>query len=84
MNAILGQLVRTRLLDDDMAAVILAGNIPLLKEIVLQLVIGAMDCEGLVRGDAEASWTEKRLARQCLALVFLSALSCVNEQKTYS
>jgi hypothetical protein len=84
MNAIFGQLARTRLLDDKMSAAILAGTIPSMEEIVLQLVIGIMDCEGLIRGDAKASWTEKRLARQCLGLVFLSALSCVNEQKTYS
>jgi hypothetical protein len=82
MNEIFGQLARTRLLDDDMAAAILAGTIPSLEEIVLQLVIGVMDCEGLIRGDAKATWSEKRLARQCLGLVFLSALSCVNEQKT--
>jgi hypothetical protein len=81
MRRILEQLARSGLLfDDDMVAGIFAGNIPPLEEIVLMLLIGAMDAEAFVRADARSTWNEKRLARQCLAVAFLSAIACIREQ----
>jgi hypothetical protein len=81
MRRILDQLARSGLLwDDDMVAAIFAGHTPLMEDIVLALVIGAMDAEAVVRGDPKSTWNEKRLARQCLAVAFLSAIASVKEQ----
>ena len=83
VNEILGQLARSGLLfDDAMVEAILSGNLPPLNEIVLALVIGAMDAEAVVRGDPKSSWNEKRIARQCLAVAFLAAIACTKEQET--
>jgi hypothetical protein len=57
----------------------LAGNTPPLDEIVMALVIGAMDAEAVVRADPKSSWNERRIARQCLAVAFLSAMAIVGE-----
>lgn len=83
MKRILDQLARSGLLfDDDMVATISAGKTPPLEEIALALVIGAMDAEAVVRGDPKSSWNEKRIARQCLTIAFLSAIACAKEQGT--
>jgi hypothetical protein len=82
MRRILGQLARTGLLDDDMVAAIFAGNVPPLEELALALVIGAMDAEAVVRGDPKSTWNEKRIARQCLAIAFLSAVACVKARES--
>jgi len=68
------QLARTKLLPDDLAAAILAGNTPPLEELVTNLLISEMDAEAMTASDPSSSWTEKRLARQCLAMAFLLAL----------
>ena len=74
-SGILGQLARnTGLLPEDLSAAILAGSTPPVETIVLALVIGCMDAEGVVRADPKSSWNERRIARQCLAVAFLSAL----------
>lgn len=82
MKHILDQLARSGLLfDDQMVAAILAGNPPPLQEIVLALVIGALDAEAVVRGDPKSTWNERRIARQCLAVAFLGAITCVRNQE---
>lgn len=82
MKRILDQLARSTLLcDDEMVAAIFAGEMPPLGEIVLALVIGAMDAEAVVRGDTKSTWNERRIARQCLALAFLEAIACVKERE---
>jgi hypothetical protein len=80
MKRILDQLARnSTLLPDDLAAAILAGNTPPIDELVMALVIGAMDAHAVVVGDPESSWNEKRLARMALAVAFLSALAVLGE-----
>jgi hypothetical protein len=82
MKGTLGQLARSGLIvDDEMVAAILAGNPPPLEEIVLAIVISSMDAEAVVRGDVNSTWNEKRLARQCLASTFLSAIACMKEKE---
>jgi len=81
MRRIFDQLARSGLLwDDDTVTAILAGSVPPLEEVAFALVIGAMDAEATVRGDPTSTWNEKRIARQCLAVAFLSAIACVKEQ----
>jgi hypothetical protein len=83
MKRILDQLARSGLLvDDEMVAAIFVGNIPPLEEIVLALVIGALDAEAVVRGDPTSTWNHRRIARQGLALAFLAAIACTKEQET--
>lgn len=82
MKAILDQLARSGLLfDDDMVAGIFAGNAPVIEELVTALVVGAMDCETTVRNDSTSTWNERRIARQCLAIAFLTAIGCTREQE---
>src|ERR1017187_9314050 len=80
MKHILDQLARnTKLLPDDLATAILAGDMPPVEEIVMALVIGAMDAQAVVVGSAESSWNEKQLARMALAVAFLSAMAVLGE-----
>ena len=80
MNRILDQLARnTNLLPDALAKPILAGNTPPLEEIVIALVIGAMDAHAVVAGDCKSSWNEKRQARMMLVAAFLSAMAVVGD-----
>jgi hypothetical protein len=83
MRRILDQLARRGLLwDDDTVTAIFAGDMPPLEDVVLALVIGAVDAEVVVRGDPKSTWNEKRIARQCLAIAFLSAISCAKQHGT--
>jgi hypothetical protein len=76
MNNVIDQLARnTGLLPDDLATAILAGDTPPVEDIVISLVIGAMDAHAVVVGDPESSWNEKRLARMALAVAFLAAMA---------
>ncbi|MGJ5818792.1 hypothetical protein [Paludibaculum fermentans] len=85
MKRILDQLARSGLLwDERMVAAIFAGNAPPLEEIVLAVVIGAMDAEIMVRSDETSTWNERRIARQALAIAFLSAIACVREREIAS
>ena len=80
MNNILVQAARnSTLLPEDLSAAILAGNTPPVEEIVMALVIGAMDAHAVVVGDPKSSWNEKRLARMTLAVAFLAAMAVVGE-----
>ena len=82
MNNILDQLAyNTGLLPDDLATAILAGDMPPVEEIVMALVIGAMDAQAVVVGSAESSWNEKRLARMALAVAFLAAMAIKGQDK---
>jgi hypothetical protein len=85
VKAILDQLARSGLLwDDDMVVSIFAGDAPAIEEIVTALVVGAMDAEAMVRSDATSSWNDRRIARQCLAIAFLTAIACTREQEDSS
>ena len=78
MNRILDQLARnTGLLPEDLSATILAGNTPPIEQIVINLMIGAMDAYVVIFNDAKTSWNEKRLARMALAVAFLAAITAV-------
>lgn len=80
MKRILDQLARSGLLwDDDTVTAIFAGHTPPMEDIVLALVIGAMDAEAVVRGDPKSTWNEKRIARACLAIAFLAGMACTKE-----
>jgi hypothetical protein len=80
MKNILGQMARnTDLLPEDMAAAILAGNMPLLEELVMALVIGCMDAHAVIVGDPKSSWNDKRLARMALAVAFLAAIAILDQ-----
>ena len=80
MNRILDQLARnTGLLPEDLSAAILAGNTPPIEEIVMALVIGAMDAHAVVVGSQESSWNEKRLARMALTVAFLAAMAILGQ-----
>ena len=80
-NEIYSQLAHSSLLPDDMAAAILAGNTPPPEDVVLHLVIGALDAHAVVLGDARSSWNEKRLARIALAVAFLGAMVVVGNEE---
>jgi hypothetical protein len=85
VNELLGQLARSGLLvDDAMVTAIFAGDRVSIEEIVLSLVVGVLDCETVVRGDAKSTWNERRIARQCLAVAFLSAIACMKEGEVAS
>jgi hypothetical protein len=80
MTRILDQLARcSGLLLPDVAAAILAGNMPPLEEVVMALIIGAMDAHAVIVGDPKSSWNEKRLARMALAVAFLAAMATLGQ-----
>jgi hypothetical protein len=79
---IYSQLARnTDLLPKDMATAILAGNTPAIKEIVMALLIGAMDAHAVTIGDPQSTWNEKRLAHMALAVAFLGAMAVVADEE---
>jgi hypothetical protein len=81
MNIIFDQLARSGVLpDDEMSASILGGHLPPMEEIALALVISCMDAEATVRNDLTSTWNEKRIARACLAIAFLTAIACTKEK----
>lgn len=73
-DKIFDQLARSGVLPDDLSESILSGTVPPLEEIVMPLVICAMDCDALTYGDEKSTWTEKRIARQCLVIALLTAI----------
>jgi hypothetical protein len=80
MKRIFDQLARSGLLlDDDMIAAIFDGTVPPIENIVFELLIGVMDAEAVVRNDTTSTWNERRIARQCLTVAFLSAIACLKE-----
>jgi hypothetical protein len=80
MKHILDQLARNSiLLPDHLAKPILAGNTPPIEEIVMAMLIGSLDCEATVRNDPASTWNERRIARQCLAAAFLSAMAVMGK-----
>jgi hypothetical protein len=78
-NPIYTQLAHSTLLPDDVAAAILAGHTPSIEDVVLHLVIGALDADAVVLGDPHSTWNEKRLARKALAVAFLGAMATVGK-----
>lgn len=76
---IIDQLAHTTLLPETMATAILTGDKPPIEEIVTALVIGAMDCETVVRSDSTSTWNERRIARAILAVAFLTALAAARQ-----
>ena len=80
MNNLLKQLARnTGLLPEPLSAAILAGNTPPMEEIVIALVIGAMDAYFVTINDPMSSTQERWIARLVLAAAFLSALAVVGK-----
>jgi len=80
-NQIYSQLAHSSLLPDDMAVAILAGNTPPAEDVVLHLVIGALDAHAVVLGDPQSTLNEKRLARMALAVAFLGAMAVVGDEE---
>jgi hypothetical protein len=78
-SEIYGQLARTNLLPDSQSSEILAGHEPSLEDIIMPLLIGAMDCEAMIGCDPTSTWNERRLARQCLILAFLLGIVAAKE-----
>jgi hypothetical protein len=76
---IYAQLAHSSLLPDDLATAILAGNTPPIEEVVLHLVIGALDAHAVVLADRHSTWNEKRLARMALAVAFLGAMATMGK-----
>ena len=83
-NDIYSQLAHSTLLPDDMAAAILAGHTPPIEDVVLHLVIGALDAHAVVLGGPHSTWNEKRLARMALAVAFLGAMAALNDAEAES
>ena len=76
MTNVIDQMARnTDLLPQAMAEAILAGSPPPVAELVISLVIGAMDAHAVIVGDPESSWNEKRIARMALAGAFLGGMA---------
>ena len=78
-NEILGQIARTNLLPESQSAEILAGNVLPLEDIIMPLLIGALDCEAMISCDPHSTWNERRLARLCLILAFLLPIVVAKE-----
>src|SRR5258708_3029579 len=66
--------LNTKLLPDHLSASIIAGKSPPLADIILALVISCLDCEAAISSDKVSTWNERRLAREILAVSFLTAL----------
>jgi hypothetical protein len=75
MNTVYDQLARTGLLPTELSEEILAGKLPPTSEVILNLVIAAMDAHAMTDGDPKSSWTERRISRQNLGLSFLVAIA---------
>jgi hypothetical protein len=76
---LLVQLAHSTLLPDDLAKPILAGDTPPVENIVMAVVIGAMDAHAVVVGDPQSSWNDRRIARLMLAATSLSAMAVLGE-----
>jgi hypothetical protein len=82
MKKIFDQLARSGLLCDDMEAAIFAGDPPSMEKIVAEVLDNVVLSEAVIRGDPQSTLNEKRIARQCLAIGFLSAIAGTKEQET--
>jgi hypothetical protein len=82
MKRLLQQLAHSTLLPDDLAKPILAGTKPPTEEIVLAVIIGAIDAHAVIVGSPESSWNEKGMARLALAGAFLAALAVVGDAQS--
>ena len=78
-SEIYGQLARTNLLPESQSSELLAGKVLPLKDIIMPLLVGTMDCEAMIGCDSKSTWNERRLARQCLILAFLLAIVAAKE-----
>jgi hypothetical protein len=78
-NQIYDQLARTNLLPGEQSAQMLAGSMPGFGEIVIALLIGAMDAEAVIACDPQSSWNERRVARLCLILAFLLGVAVAKD-----
>lgn len=74
LDNVLDQLARSTMLPSSMSAAILAGEQPLIEDIVMTLIYSAQDCEAMTRHDEKASWIDKRIARSVLIIAFLGAI----------
>lgn len=71
-------LAHSGLLPESQSVELLAGKVPLLEDIITPLLIVQLDCDALTASDADSSWSERRIARQCLAIAFLLAVLAAN------
>jgi hypothetical protein len=76
------QLARSTLLPEDMSAAILSGATPPLEEVVMNVLIAVLDIDAVVGSDTNSTWNERRIARACLAIAFLTAIAFTKEQET--
>ena len=74
MNFILSQLAHSTLLPQSLSAAVLEGKIPQTDVLIEHLVIASLDAQIATRNDKNATWIERRVARQLLAMTFLGAL----------
>ena len=74
MTDVLGQMSRTTLLPTESSSAILAGHPPPISDLIVHIVIAAMDADAMTANDRSATWTQRRLSRQLLGLTFLVAL----------
>jgi hypothetical protein len=68
------QLARPSLLPESMSETILAG-LPPAGDAVMALVVGSIDYAATVEGDPTSTMNERRIARACLSIAFLTALA---------
>ena len=74
MNYTLDQLARSKLLPPFVSEGMLAGNVPLVVELLNHLLTTTMDAHFITAGDSKASWIDKRLSHQNLVTAFMLAL----------
>ena len=79
---ILRQLANTTLLSEPDVFRNPTGVLPSIETLVMELLIGVMDCEAAVRSDPKSTWNERRLGRQSLAIGFLLAIMATNDDFT--
>jgi hypothetical protein len=74
-NEVLRQLaLNTTLIPDEIRTAIKAGNEPPMNDVVMALLIHALDCQAVIDGGLKVAMTEKLLARQSLVIAFMLAL----------
>jgi hypothetical protein len=77
-------LAHSTLLPNNVSKPILAGNPPPLTVIVDALLIGSLDCYATVESDGSSTLNHRRIARACVIVAFLAALSAVDRNQSPS
>ena len=74
MNYVLNQLAHSKLLPPFVSEGMLAGNVPLVVELLNHLLTTTMDAHFCTTGDPKSTWIDKRLSHQNLVTAFMLAL----------